>query len=87
MVAAYTSLGRRGFTATAAASLGPLAADLHVTPASALRKIPSRIATYMTRGFEEWTAKPLTVLVGRPPTLFQPQKQSGLRVSPSAVPA
>jgi len=29
----------------------------------------------------------LTVLVGRPPTDFHPQKQSGLRWSPSLVPA
>jgi hypothetical protein len=46
------------------------------------------MATYMTWAFVGSTAKPFTVrLVGRPPTSFHPQKQSGLRWRPAAVPA
>ena len=35
--------------------------------------------TYITIAFEGSTANRLTVLVGRPPTVFHPQKQSGFR--------
>ena len=53
-----------------------------------LLKSPSRIALYMTFAFVGSTAKPFTVrLVCRPPTSFHPQKQSGSRWRPSAVPA
>lgn len=88
MVETYTSLGRFGFTATAAGFLSPFPMGFQLSPVSVDLKSPSRIATYMTLALVGSTAKPFTVrLVGRPPTSFHPQKQSGSRQRPSAVPA
>src|SRR3970282_1294533 len=68
--------------------LSSLATGFQLSPASALRNSPSRIAANITFGFSGFTANPFTVRrVGRPPTGFHPQKQSGFRRSPSAVPA
>src|SRR3990172_1851778 len=60
-----------------------LATGFQLSPASALRNSPSRIAANITFGFSGFTANPFTVRrVGGPPPRFPPPKQPSFSTNP-----